>query len=540
MPSHLRKRHEASLSSNAPAPGYAEAVMCADNHQPITFPQHAEDLGFGCRTLISRIAVPPGAGAMKCFLVFFLTLSSLLPLARAIDLAVQPQTLVGVPTLVAWNRDATDVPPVEFDLRFVQGGADAGLAFANIGADLTDQFGNVMVTFPSAGQFAIAAVVGNPPNTVLGMSNTITAIASVASTSSSAPVTPPTMLPTRSTTGAASSTTATSAASSTSSGASTSASSSSSATSSTSSSSTSASTSATHSASASTTPRPIAAIKQPANVTAIVAGILGTFLLIALLIALFLFLRHRRREQAQRWRDQRISFHKDLMVQRRDRDLPSIPTLGAASAENIAPGPPPPGLPPRINVDVEQGFPLPPPSPSVVTNSSRGSKERAAGPGPVPPSPIVGHLSPHPTRLGSGHIVPSPKGPRPSLKVKKTEQHTVTVTPPLRSAPIVATAPSAPTKPDSAAAAASVSSRTAKRTRRQKQIGDRIAMLSSQMAAVKSLFDREEEEGRRAEHRRVLEEMQREMVWLRDQEEGAWALGLTDVSPPGWARYMTP
>ena len=69
----------------------------------------------------------------------------------SIDLAVQPQTLVGTPTLVAWNRDAADVPPVEFDLRFVQGGADAGLAFANIGADLGDQFGSVMVTFPSAG-----------------------------------------------------------------------------------------------------------------------------------------------------------------------------------------------------------------------------------------------------------------------------------------------------------------------------------------------------------------------------------------------------
>ena len=65
-------------------------------------------------------------------------------------------------------------------------------------------------------------------------------------------------------------------------------------------------------------------------------------------------------------------------------------------------------------------------------------------------------------------------------------------------------------------------------------------MLSGQMAAVKGLFDREEEEGGRAEHRRVLEGMQREMVWLRDQEEGAGALGLTDVSPPGWARYMTP
>ncbi|KAH9474290.1 hypothetical protein JR316_0013453 [Psilocybe cubensis] len=38
----------------------------------------------------------------------------------------------------------------------------------------------------------------------------------------------------------------------------------------------------------------------------------------------------------------------------------------------------------------------------------------------------------------------------------------------------------------------------------------------------------------------VLAEMQREMVWLRDTEHSAWAMGLTEVRPPGWARYMTP
>jgi len=42
------------------------------------------------------------------------------------------------------------------------------------------------------------------------------------------------------------------------------------------------------------------------------------------------------------------------------------------------------------------------------------------------------------------------------------------------------------------------------------------------------------------EERRVLEDMQREMVWLRDHEQSAWAMGLTDVLPPGHARYMTP
>ena len=43
-------------------------------------------------------------------------------------------------------------------------------------------------------------------------------------------------------------------------------------------------------------------------------------------------------------------------------------------------------------------------------------------------------------------------------------------------------------------------------------------MLSKQIAEVKRLFDKGE--GKRVEHKDVLEEMQREMVWSRDQEPG--------------------
>ena len=46
--------------------------------------------------------------------------------------------------------------------------------------------------------------------------------------------------------------------------------------------------------------------------------------------------------------------------------------------------------------------------------------------------------------------------------------------------------------------------------------------------------------GRAGEIRVALEDMQRQMVWLRGQETGAWALHLTDVLPPGHARYMRP
>ena len=34
-------------------------------------------------------------------------------------------------------------------------------------------------------------------------------------------------------------------------------------------------------------------------------------------------------------------------------------------------------------------------------------------------------------------------------------------------------------------------------------------------------------------------EMAEKMAWLREQQEGAWALGLTEVTPLGYDRYMT-
>jgi len=70
------------------------------------------------------------------------------------------------------------------------------------------------------------------------------------------------------------------------------------------------------------------------------------------------------------------------------------------------------------------------------------------------------------------------------------------------------------------------------RTQRQKKILDRISMLQTQM---------EEFEGKRdSPSQNRLQDMTREMMWLRDQENGSWAMGLTDVLPPGHTRYMTP
>jgi hypothetical protein len=37
----------------------------------------------------------------------------------------------------------------------------------------------------------------------------------------------------------------------------------------------------------------------------------------------------------------------------------------------------------------------------------------------------------------------------------------------------------------------------------------------------------------------TMREMSKKMAWLREQQEGSWALGLTEVTPLGYDRYMT-
>ena len=70
------------------------------------------------------------------------------------DIIVQPDTIVGQPTLVLWTRDpASDgYGELAFDLRFVRPGpVDVGLAHSNIRATSSTQFGMVSVVFLSAG-----------------------------------------------------------------------------------------------------------------------------------------------------------------------------------------------------------------------------------------------------------------------------------------------------------------------------------------------------------------------------------------------------
>ena len=68
------------------------------------------------------------------------------------------------------------------------------------------------------------------------------------------------------------------------------------------------------------------------------------------------------------------------------------------------------------------------------------------------------------------------------------------------------------------------------RTHRQRAIADQIEMVRIQMLEV-------EREG--VKDHIGMNEMSEKMAWLRGQQEGPWALGLTEVTPLGYDRYMT-
>ena len=71
----------------------------------------------------------------------------------ALSITVQPNTIVGQPSLVLWTREPSDGNGLlVFDLRFVKpGDEDVGLALANIQAPPSTQYGTVQVVFQSPG-----------------------------------------------------------------------------------------------------------------------------------------------------------------------------------------------------------------------------------------------------------------------------------------------------------------------------------------------------------------------------------------------------
>ncbi|KIJ97692.1 hypothetical protein K443DRAFT_123975 [Laccaria amethystina LaAM-08-1] len=74
-------------------------------------------------------------------------------------------------------------------------------------------------------------------------------------------------------------------------------------------------------------------------------------------------------------------------------------------------------------------------------------------------------------------------------------------------------------------------------TDRQGLLLTRIAQIQAQIRELQSFRATSSAEERQAIVR-VIENLYRQLRWLREQGEGEWAMGRTDVRPHGWERYM--
>jgi hypothetical protein len=236
--------------------------------------------------------------------------------------------------------------------------------------------------------------------------------------------------------------------------------------------------------------------RQQNKVPVIVGSVIGSLVFLAILavLALFLIRRRRRNNEAKRW-----TFHRDMMVQHCQQ--PVAPT-SASSIYSVSTFP----------EDLEQGTnSLPPP---VVPSRPPTPDAKPRIPDPVVyPTRVAGLLERRPTirRLDLDPSYRSHMGPRPPLI------HPASLTPSstlLRSARPMSPIPRSPSP----------------RTHRQRAIADQIEILRIQMLEI-------EREG--VKDHIGMSEMTEKMAWLREQQEGSWALGLTEVTPHDYDRYMS-
>jgi len=235
------------------------------------------------------------------------------------------------------------------------------------------------------------------------------------------------------------------------------------------------------------TSSPTSSLTRHHNTASVIVGsIVGALFFLAILVMLILLIRRRRRNETKRW-----TLHRDLMVQRCRQLATTFPTISDSTSIN------------PHSQDLEQGvhtLELPVPStqrPTPVIYPSRMI-------GPVERRPTIRQLNLDPSSLPR-----SPMGPR-SIKI-----HAAVLTPSLRQSP-------RPMSP--------IPRSPSFRTHRQRAIADQIEILRIQMLeaerdnGVKDLIG--------------MNEMSEKMAWLREQQEGPWALGLTEVAPVGYDRYM--
>ena len=212
---------------------------------------------------------------------------------------------------------------------------------------------------------------------------------------------------------------------------------------------------------------------------------------------MFLIRRRRRDMETKRW-----SFHRHMMIQ------PSRqPTVRSSSSSSIYSSSTLPEEDPEQGLRNLPAIPIAqPPTPEF--------KPRIPDP-VVYPNRVAGPTERRPTlrRLDLDSSFPrSPMGPRPPLA------HPASLTPSsaaiLRSARPMSPIPRSPSP----------------RTHRQRAIADQIEILRIQMLEA-------EREG--VKDHIGMSEMSEKMTWLRQQQEGSWALGLTEVTPLGYQRYMS-
>jgi len=248
--------------------------------------------------------------------------------------------------------------------------------------------------------------------------------------------------------------------------------------------------------------------RQNANVLIIIGSIVAAVALFAIILLVIRSINKRRLKEAKRW-----TFHPDRMTQ--DRQSPSSiaqTSRGISRSTTI----------PLGSQDLEEGVPAP-----VIPPMHRSNQNSIVHPasllvGPRGPGPALrrleltsprGPLPPLPITPKSSLIPRSPLTPRSSLPRSPGVVPFRVISPGLTRSPI----PRSPSP----------------RTHRQRAIADQIEMLRIQMLQFERLPEKDDGDGDT-----TMREMSKKMAWLREQQEGSWALGLTEVTPLGYDRYM--
>ena len=182
----------------------------------------------------------------------------------------------------------------------------------------------------------------------------------------------------------------------------------------------------------------------------------------------------------------------------------------------------------------------PRPSSSLSASTASHSQDLEQGPVPVVPPVQVPSQDPDP-RLPDPVVYPTRmtglRAHRPSLHRLELDSsyHTSPPRPPIgpRMPIIPHSLTPGSTLPQSGRAMSpalrsSIPRSPSPRTHRQRAIADQIETLRIEMLEIERKGDYI-----------GMSEMAEKMAWLREQQEGSWALGLTEETPVGYHRYMT-